>query len=396
MKLKLYVLLSVLFFSTTLKAQDNTIKFENIVNEQFGTLLESLLTDGKIDEVNAKTYLETVFGYNKSVTSYLQTANLSQKIQSIGRGNLSTDSYITKLNEGLLSLIPEDARKKMLENPYYQGTLIGNELKSGYLSEQSVQFITDIFQDIVDEKKRSQAIRTKFEELTPKLSALKSSDGTFTATTKKNLEYHNFTENDWTLNKNIPKKQSSNAYNSLENSVTIASDALVLSNNIPRMHDHALFMFYTMRTFKNKERFDFSKDFQLDIYFDIPDKTRITGLGILIGKSFQVELVSIGGSNLKISTPSKYKITEQYGFLRSGDWPYNKIHEKVTKDKLSTTGGQYKITIVKRGLTFTCLANGEDIKVGSDATYFPDKYFLGFKQAGTDDVKILKVEMKHL
>ena len=162
------------------------------------------------------------------------------------------------------------------------------------------------------------------------------------------------------------------------------------------MHDHALFMFYTMRTFKNKERFDFSKDFQLDIYFDIPDKTRITGLGILIGKSFQVELVSTGGSNLKISTPSKYKITEQYGFLRSGDWPCNKINEKVTKDKLSTTDGHYKITIVKRGLTFTCLANGEDIKTGSDVSYFPDKYFLGFKQAGTDDVTIRKVEMKHL
>ncbi|MBK9485076.1 MAG: hypothetical protein IPO01_07625 [Chitinophagaceae bacterium] len=396
MKLKLYVLAAVLFFCTTLKAQDNTIKFENIVNEQFGTLLESLLTNGKIDEANAKTYLETVFGYNRSVTGFLRTADLSQKIQSIGGGNLSTDSYVTKLNEGLLSLIPEDMKRKMLENPYYRGTLIGNELRSGYISEQSIEFITDIFQEIRDEKKRSQAIRAKFEELTPKLNTLKSPDGSFIATNKKKLEYHHFSENDWTIYKDIPKKQSSNAYNSLENSVSISGDALVLSNNIPRMHDHALFMFYTMRTFKNKERFDFSKDFQLDIYFDIPDKTRITGLGILIGKSFQVELVSTGGSNLKISTPSKYKITEQYGFLRSGDWPYNKINEKVTKDKLSTTDGHYKITIVKRGLTFTCLANGEDIKTGSDVTYFPDKYFLGFKQAGTDDITIRKVEMKHL
>ncbi|MBK7308751.1 MAG: hypothetical protein IPI88_18220 [Chitinophagaceae bacterium] len=65
------------------KAQDNTIKFENIVNEQFGTLLESLLTNGKIDEANAKTYLETVFGYNRSVTGFT-TADLSTKIQSIG------------------------------------------------------------------------------------------------------------------------------------------------------------------------------------------------------------------------------------------------------------------------------------------------------------------------
>ncbi|MBK6381418.1 MAG: hypothetical protein IPF72_17780 [Chitinophagaceae bacterium] len=72
MKLKLYVLAAVLFFCTTLKAQDNTIKFENIVNEQFGTLLESLLTNGKIDEANAKTYLETVFGYNRSVTGFYE------------------------------------------------------------------------------------------------------------------------------------------------------------------------------------------------------------------------------------------------------------------------------------------------------------------------------------
>lgn len=39
MKLKLFLLAGVLFFGTTLKAQQKDIKLDDVVNEQFGTLL---------------------------------------------------------------------------------------------------------------------------------------------------------------------------------------------------------------------------------------------------------------------------------------------------------------------------------------------------------------------
>ena len=381
------------YTSTPLQAQG--LRFENVVNEQFGTLLESLLKDGKLDETSAKTYLETVFGYDEAVNKYLQSVDLGKQLANIKQGKLSIDQYLPTINEQIIGLIPENYRKKMFESPYYQGTLIGQELKSGRLSEQTAQLISNSFQNIIDAKKRSDAIMAKFEQITPKLNSLKSPDGSFVAQNKKQLSYKTFDKNSWSIYDDIPERQSSNAYNSLANKVEFENGALLLSNHIPRMSAHALFMFYTMRTFKNKEQFDFSKDFQMDVYFDIPEKTRISGLGILIGKSFQLEIVYKGGKNLAISTPSKYKITEQYGFLRSGDWPYNKIDEKVPTS-LASVDGHFKVSIVKKGKVFNCLINGQDIKVGNEINYFPDKYFLGFKQAGSDPVSILQIDLKHL
>ena len=113
MKLKLFLLASILFIGTTIKAQQKEIKLEDVVNEQFGTLLESLLVNGKIDEANAKTYLETVFGYDETVNNYIQGLNMTQQIQNIGKGNLSFDNYVEAFGSNLFNLIPNNYEKSL-------------------------------------------------------------------------------------------------------------------------------------------------------------------------------------------------------------------------------------------------------------------------------------------
>ena len=88
--LRLITGLLLLCSTVTVTAQENSIKLEKVVNEQFGTLLESLLKNGKIDETAAKTYLETVFGYDEGVSSYLQMSNLSDQIKNMGQGKVAS------------------------------------------------------------------------------------------------------------------------------------------------------------------------------------------------------------------------------------------------------------------------------------------------------------------
>lgn len=150
MKSRLLFITSFLFLcsTVTVKAQDNTIKFEDIVNEQFGTLLESLLVNGKIDENNAKSYLETVFGYDESVSSYLQTADFTQHLNSVKQGNLSFDNYVKQINSFLLTFVPESHKADLMNNIQNQ-MLINNiigEVKNGQIGIQTVNLIHDIIE----------------------------------------------------------------------------------------------------------------------------------------------------------------------------------------------------------------------------------------------------------
>ena len=88
--MKLKKLLSIVCFTCTivLQAQQSKIKFENVVSEQFGTLLESLLVDGKINEAAATAYLETIFGFDETIGQQLQSTNLSKKINAFQPGCL--------------------------------------------------------------------------------------------------------------------------------------------------------------------------------------------------------------------------------------------------------------------------------------------------------------------
>jgi len=178
-KISFYILI---LFSTVIFAQDNSIKIENVVNEQFGTLLESLLTDGKIDEANAKNYLEAVFGYDDDVNNYLNTNSFTQQFNSfkqIGTSKLSTDTFMAQLNSSLLSFIPAEKQQVFMQHMQAQMMIQGsmNELVSGKIGSNSVELASGIIQGIGEakaERQKKEVIAQKLAIITPTLDKLKN------------------------------------------------------------------------------------------------------------------------------------------------------------------------------------------------------------------------------
>lgn len=182
MKTILLVSIVVCLFSKTISAQEKTIKLENVVNEQFGTLLETLLKDGKIDETNAKTYLETVFGYDEEVSKYLQTSDFVKQFGSLKQrefGKASTDNLISQLNSSLISFIPAEKQKAFMQHMEVQ-MLINNslsEITSGKIGSNTLEITANIIQGSKDakiERQKKEAIAKKLEAITPTLTKLNS------------------------------------------------------------------------------------------------------------------------------------------------------------------------------------------------------------------------------
>ncbi|WP_199120488.1 hypothetical protein, partial [Pedobacter sp. ASV28] len=252
MKLKLYLLIGILFIGTTLKAQQKNIKLEDVVNEQFGTLLESLLLDGKIDEVNAKTYLETVFGYDQSVNNYIQGLNLTQQIQSIGKGNLSFDNYVKALGSNLFNLIPVQYQQQLAKNPNYIGWKLGQEMNNGKVSTETMGNAITILVDSYKENQKNKLIIEKLKQITPQISSLKT-----TATEKLMVINDSSNVDNWKLNP-VKIKKGFFSDESTYNKVTIETGNLILD---PTEGYADRFL----NIYKNKEKFDFSKDFKITI-----------------------------------------------------------------------------------------------------------------------------------
>ena len=111
MKSRLLFIVSISFFCTigTVKAQDYTIKLENVVNEQFGTLLESLLKDGKIDEA-----AETILNCKLSLAMVKWNLNMMDDKNDYS-------DFIAEVGDYLISkyiLIEDDRLDDILEHNY--------------------------------------------------------------------------------------------------------------------------------------------------------------------------------------------------------------------------------------------------------------------------------------
>ncbi|MBK7308753.1 MAG: hypothetical protein IPI88_18230 [Chitinophagaceae bacterium] len=148
--LRLITGLLLLCSTVTVTAQENSIKLEKVVNEQFGTLLESLLKNGKIDETAAKTYLETVFGYDEGVSSYLQMSNLSDQIKNMGQGKVASFNDFEKLSNSLLDLVPAKYQNEIRSNLQLQSLINSsiNEISSGQIGESTLQLVDGIIQEL--------------------------------------------------------------------------------------------------------------------------------------------------------------------------------------------------------------------------------------------------------
>ena len=175
--LRLITGLLLLCSTVTVTAQENSIKLEKVVNEQFGTLLESLLKNGKIDETAAKTYLETVFGYDEGVSSYLQMSNLSDQIKNMGQGKVASFNDFEKLSNSLLDLVPAKYQNEIRSNLQLQSLINSsiNEISSGQIGESTLQLVDGIIQGIKEDRERiakEKQILEKIKAITPTLSAL--------------------------------------------------------------------------------------------------------------------------------------------------------------------------------------------------------------------------------
>lgn len=412
MKSRLLFIVIISFFCTigTVKAQNNSIKLENVVNEQFGTLLESLLKDGKMDETSAKTYLETVFGYDEAVSNYLQTVNLSQQISNIKQGNLSLDSYIETLGSSLFSLIPESYKQELKNNPSYLGWQLGQELGSNQLSTETLNnflnFISERIKMAKEEKIRNQKTIEKLEKITPTIEEIQQKGGY----NKLQLE-HNMNMDDWL---NFPYGQSKINQGSyvLSNNGKIVNNEYEISNQLKDVTGHVEWQL--IKAYKNKNKFDFSQNFILEIqgrFINIPST-----LTLCIGKGYYVNILKRPSDNA-ITTPLRYELTPIYGNLKPIiSSSKKKIYAKENKFLLYEQNGTkalmlpkeeiqlgetFKLTIEKKGTLFITKINNVHINLQNSINYFPDKYFLGFYLADYSEKSLAKfiiedLKIKHL
>lgn len=392
MKLKVLVL-AFLFICLNTQAQNNNVKFENVVNEQFGTLLESLLTDGKIDEANAKTYLETVFGYDSNVTNFIQKLDLSKQLVNLKQGKLSNNDYLSLINKKLYELIPNDLQKSIGVDlsAYVLGQEIGTELASGKLGPTSLSFL----KNILEENAKKKALIEKLELITPRLEKLIQKNGA-NETTKQVLSFDKFSKNEWNeISKTTVAsfQRDINAWGGILNTVTLNEEYIELFNEVENKNGINIYSYYPIKTYKNKNRFDFSKDFQIDFWIELNQVEKFSGLGIVIGKGYQLNL--IGSKNgVRVETPKEYSLTTTFSDIKP-KWPYNFNSDKLSKKDIDFT--TIKVTIKKIGTLFSCSINDNILhEITNKVSYFPDKYFLSFKQFGSGSVKIHKINLEHL
>jgi len=192
--------------------------------------------------------------------------------------------------------------------------------------------------------------------------------------------------------------------------------------------------FELSRFYKNIEKFDFSKDFTMNLYLSIGEKSSL--VNIVIGKGYYLNLRPDLNGFTNISSPIKYFTTDMYGslnysgigadgFYRVDEKAVDKISYNNKESKIGVGESKYygkyigfknknntnidfrtsvvKITISKVDNVFTCKLNdSEDLQFSNEISYFPDKYFLGFLVNGEPLkekkglLNIHKLELEHL
>jgi hypothetical protein len=416
MKLKLFLLTGILFVGTAIQAQQKDLKLDDIVNEQFGTLLESLLVNGKIDETNAKTYLETVFGYDESVNSYIQGLNLTQQIQNAGKRNLSIDKYVESLGSNLFNLIPTNYQQQLLKNPNYIGWKLGQEMNTGKISTETMGNAINLLVDSYKQSQQNRLIIEKLKQITPQINGLKST------TTKKLTVINDSNKVDnWKLNP-VKIKKGFFSDQSTYNKVTIESGSLVLEPS--DFYDKFL------NIYKNKEKFDFSKDFKIIIKGKLGPDSKYkkfeyqgSGLSVLIGQYYLFEtsiLYSKSYENyndwsaFSVKTPEP-DFTTNYGtFYYPNVYLYSKEENVRTvttsNDVLSKVfNGLYKksgasenkdlnfnngfvLVIQSEKGDLSYFINGIDTGIKNKITYMPNKFSFDIK----GEAIIESVKLEHL
>jgi hypothetical protein len=426
---RLHILIAALFFISALNAQTKPDTFENAVSRDFGTLLEGLLVDGKIDEANAKSYLEAVFGYDEQIGSYLQSADFTQQLGTLKQGQLSFDNYLSTLNSSLISFVPQDKRQAYQQNlqkqMIYQSGI--NDLFSGKVSVSVLQLASEVYQSIKEEKEaklKKDAIAKKLEAITPTLTKLNADAKPYP---KLKIVDEVDSPKNWVVNAN-PSVIDDGTYRRTKNPTSLENGVLKIGTETQASFfgSEKMALFELDNTYKNTEKFDFSKDFVMNLYFKM-DKKDDQYVTMEIGNGYRLTLQrkhSFGDGMLIITTPLKYSVSDKFGVLTEtkDDNPKAKpIFDKEkgisimqmskTQKMLTIPEGYHnngisfdeitKLTVTKKGNLFTCKINDLPVELTSEINYFPNKYLLGFvvySYAVTKNahIEIHKLELEHL
>ena len=398
MKLKVLFLATTILLSfsiVTVNAQDNGIKIENVVNDQFSTLLESLLKDGKIDETAAKTYLETVFGYSDGVSSFLQTSDLSAQIKNMAKGNTASFSDFANLSNSLLDLVPAKYQSELRSNLQLQSLLNSsiNEISSGQIGESTLQLVDGIIQDIKESREQNakeKLLLEKIKAITPTLNSL-NKNASFIKKEKYSIA---LTKENWL---EIPDPNWSKKTARL-------NKAVITPNGIEFEGDWKNFSpptYQFKRYFRNTERFDFSKDFQAEFEITVDDSRTYNFFEIQLAGMYQVQLQCYQAKNLKafmMITPKKYFLTNKYGVFYNTQFTRpNGFKSTIIKDKKNPCVDYtkpIKVIMKKTGSQLTFQFNDCTEAVNIDMDYFYNKYQLDFKFAGK--VVLHSMTLEHL
>lgn len=398
MKLKVLSLATIMLLSCsiiTVNAQDNGIKIENVVNDQFSTLLQSLLKDGKIDETAAKTYLETVFGYSDGVSSYLQTSDLSAQIKNMAKGNTASFGEFEKLSNSLIDLVPAKYQNEMRSNLQLQSLINGsiNELSSGQIGESTLQLVDGIITDIKEDRERlakEKQLLEKIKAITPTLNSL-NKNASFNKKAKYSIA---LTKENWL---EIPDPNWSKKTARL-NKAVVTANGIEFEGN---WKNFAPPTYQFSRFFRNTEKFDFSKDFKAEFEISVDNSRTYNFFEIQLAGMYQMELQCYQGRGTKafsIMTPKKYFLTNKYGIFYNTKYTKpNGFKSTIIRDKNNPCVDYtkpVKVVMQKTGSQLTLQINDCTEIVTIDMDYFYNKYQLDFRFAGK--VILHSMTLEHL
>lgn len=393
------------------------------MNEQFGTLLESLLVNGKLNPADAKLYLETIYGNDPSVTSYLQSVNFADKLATVNKGKLSQSEFLTALNNTLIGSVPESYRQQLAAKLQAQQIVDGvvGELNSGKIGVNTVALMGNLISDLQagkEKRLRKEEAARKLAYITPRLNKIMAADTI--AFTKLKIVDEVDSPRNWIAFNNPRILQDGDPETSSTNHALLQNGYLTLSDPY-KLRDKQLPFFDYLRCYKNPDKFDFSKDFAMTLHFKMNDK-QANGFNVEVAKGYHVTVTRNfnGAGRIYLQTPNKYATTDVYGKLTSEKIKDNKRDSKkidkelgilwltdpyasaiyFPKKALADPNGMLKLTIVKKGNVFTVKFNDLPGELSSVVDYFPDKYSLAFSSKclyeGGSVTEIHTLELEHL
>jgi hypothetical protein len=248
----------------------------------------------------------------------------------------------SKLTTNLMGKVPNNFKQKLVENnPYLLGSQLGYELGSGGagLSASSATAIMNMISNSIAEQQRKNRIISELSAITPTLSRLNEMDKG-KAFKKLRIvddvdQKLNWIEQNYTQ-KTVNIAKFYNGYMELSTEPNFAKNRkggnmMLVTSEGAKQSTKAL------PTYANNEKFDFSKDFIMNMYLKFSDKGNNT-LDVFIGNGYRLTLDQ-KKQQIEMSTPNLYEITAEFAKFDTAKDPL-----AVKRNEKDAAGNTLKVT----------------------------------------------------